>query len=105
MRHSKLAVLLVASVMVAAAAVTSADAGVGGCRLGPCGGKESVAVNPGRGRSADVLDALNVILPRTVVEGIRIFLGRGRDTRPVDPPSGGPTIEGVGGCRFTCGPQ
>ncbi len=105
MRHSKIAVLLVASVMVAAAAVTSADAGVGGCRTGWCGGKEAADVQPGKGRSGNVLDALQLILPRPVVEGIRLFLSKGRDTRPVNPPSGGPTIEGVGGCRFACGGQ
>jgi hypothetical protein len=106
MFFKKIAILSIATLFVAVAAISTAEAGVGGCRAGWCGGggnweKASLSPTPGSGRH-DVLSSLQWILPRDVYETVRVFVGGGpkdRVDRPVHTPPGNPTIEGVGGCR------
>jgi len=105
MVRRNLAVLFVASMLVAASAVTTADAGVGGCRGLGCGGWQSLQapitkVNP----TDTVLSSLSFFVPRSIIESFRLVIsGRGSQA-PAKAPTTGATIEGVGGCRsLGCG--
>lgn len=109
MIRKNLAVLFVASMLVAASAVTTADAGVGGCRVFGCGGGggwEAAQPSGQRSISDDILSALSLIAPRPVVESLRVLITP-RDEKPSPvqaPTSPSPTTEGVGGCRgLGCG--
>ena len=105
MVRKNLAVLFVASMLVAASAVTTADAGVGGCRTFGCGGWQSLQAPITKTSPTDtVLSSLSFFVPRSVIESIRVFIdGRGNEPRSKAPTTGA-TIEGVGGCRtFGCG--
>lgn len=108
MSGKKLSVLLAVAVMVAAAAISSADAGVGGCRnpawCGGGGGFESAAIQPAQSRTSDLISSLGWFLPRTVVESLNAVVTRiGSADKPATLPKGGATVEGVGGCFVGCG--